>query len=155
MRRKDRAVTDRAEILSIMQKCRICRLGLCDGPRPYVVPMSFGVEEQDGEFILYLHGAKEGRKVDIMKHRPAVCVEMDCEYSPLEADTPCAYSCTYASVIGEGKAELLESHEEKAHGLMVIMRHQSGKDFTFTPAQTEGVAVIKIGLQMVTAKRKS
>lgn len=154
MRRKDREITDPAEMLSILQKCRVCRVAMADGPRPYVVPMSFGVEEKGGQFTFYLHSAQEGRKVEVMKNHPAVCVEADCEYSPQEADAPCAYSCTFASVIGEGQAELLESHEEKAHGLSVLMRHQSGRDFTFTPAQTSSVAVIRVRLRQVSAKRK-
>ena len=155
MRRKDREVTDKGEILSILQKCRVCRLGMADGPRPYVVPLSFGVEEEGDGFTLYMHSAKEGRKLAIMERRPAVCVEVDCEYVPIEAgDNPCAYGCNFASVIGEGKAEILESLEEKAHGLAVLMRHQTGRDFAFTPAQTESVAVIRVRLQTVTAKRR-
>ena len=48
----------------------------------------------------------------------------------------------------------MESQEEKAHGLAVLMRHQTGRDFAFTPAQTESVAVIRVRLQTVTAKRR-
>jgi len=154
MRRKDREITDPAEILSILQKCRVCRAAMVDGSRPYVVPMNFGVEEEGGQFTLYLHSAQEGRKVEIMKSHPDVCIEADCEYALLEGGTPCAYSCTFASVIGEGRAEFLESHEEKAHGLSVLMRHQSGRDFTFTPAQTGSVAVIRVRMRQLTAKRK-
>ena len=155
MRRKDREITDQKEILSILQRHRVCRLGMCDGPRPYVVPLSYGVEEKDGDIILYLHGAKEGRKIAIMKRNPAVCVEVDGEYSPLEAgNNPCAYSCNYVSVIGEGKAEILEEYQEKAHGLSVLMESQTGREFPFTPVQTESVAVVRVRLQLVTAKRK-
>ena len=84
-----------------------------------------------------------------------MCVEADCEYSPIEGNTPCRYSCTFASIIGEGKAEILQAHEEKAHGLSVIMEHQAGKSFSFSPAQTGMVAVIRIRLQLVTAKRRA
>lgn len=154
MRRKDREITDQGEMVAILQKCRVCRLAMADGPRPYVVPMTFGAEVAGGRIVLYFHSAKEGRKIEILKNRPAVCVEADCEFFPLEGSTPCAYSCNFASVIGEGKAEFLEGYEEKAHGLSVIMRHQTGKEFAFTPAQTEGVAVIRVALQLATAKRK-
>lgn len=155
MRRKDREITDTAQIMEIWKKCRVCRLAMADGPRPYVVPMNFGVEEKDGQFTIYLHCAPEGRRLSILERRPAVCVEADCEYSPIESNTPCRYSCTFASVIGEGKAEILQAHEEKAHGLSVIMEHQAGKSFSFSPAQTGMVAVIRIRLQLVTAKRRA
>lgn len=154
MRRKDREITEPEKILEIWKKCRVCRLAMADGPRPYVVPMTFGIEEEAGVLTVYLHSAPEGRKIAIMSRRPAVCLEADCEYSPLEGDTPCGYSCTYASVIAEGKAEILQTHEEKAHGLSVLMEHQTGKKFTFTPEQTASVAVIRVRLQLVTAKRR-
>lgn len=154
MRRKDREITDPAEILEIWKKCRICRVAMADGPRPYVVPMNFGIEEQGGKLVVYLHSALEGRKLKILQNRPAVCLEADCEYELLEADTACGYSCAFASVIAEGKAVVLEDWEEKARGLSVLMEHQTGKAFSFTQAQTDTVAVIRVELAIVTAKRR-
>ena len=42
MRRKDRELTEQAEILRLLARCDTVRLGLWDGTRPYVVPVSFG-----------------------------------------------------------------------------------------------------------------
>jgi uncharacterized protein len=58
MRRKDREITDRAEIDAILSEAVVCRLGLVDGSEPYIVPMCFGY---DGTF-LYLHSAPEASK---------------------------------------------------------------------------------------------
>ena len=58
MRRKDREITDRAEIESILNEAMVCRIGLADGGEPYVVPISFGYE--GGE--VYLHSALEASK---------------------------------------------------------------------------------------------
>lgn len=44
MRRTDRQVKDFSEICAILDKCQVMRLGLCDGQRPYVVPVNFGYE---------------------------------------------------------------------------------------------------------------
>ena len=38
MRRKDREVTDIQELLSIVEECRICHVGLLDDKGMYVVP---------------------------------------------------------------------------------------------------------------------
>lgn len=155
MRRKDREVTDPGQIWGIWQECRVCRLAMADGPRPYVVPMNFGIERQGDRFTVYLHSAKEGRKLKILQSRPAVCLEADCGYEPLAAETACGYGCTFASVIAEGRAEILEDPQEKAHGLSVLMRHQTGQEFTFTQAQAESVAVIRVEISAQTAKRRA
>lgn len=154
MRRKDREVTDPEQIWEIWQKCKVCRLAMADGPRPYVVPMNFGIERDGDSFTVYLHGAKEGRKLKILQKRPAVCLEVDCEYEPLPAETACGYGCAFASIIAEGRADVLEDWQEKAHGLSVLMEHQTGERFTFTQAQADSVAVIRVNLSTITAKRK-
>jgi hypothetical protein len=73
MRRKDREITDRAELLRILAKARVCRLALVDGDRPYVVPLTFALDGAD----LVLHSARTGRKLDILRRNPAVCFEVE------------------------------------------------------------------------------
>ncbi|MEY8311368.1 pyridoxamine 5'-phosphate oxidase family protein [Oscillospiraceae bacterium 42-9] len=155
MRRKDREITGLAEIMEILSSCQVCRLGMCQKGMPYVVPLNFGVEREGERLVLYFHGAREGKKLDIIRENPQVCVEFDGEHRLLEGETACAYSFAYESVIGFGKAEILESHEEKAQGLAAILRSLTGKEFTFTPEQTQSVAVLRVALEEVAGKRRS
>ena len=62
MRRKDRQVTDWQEICAILDACQVLHLGLQGADGPYVVPLSFGWEEQAGRIVLYFHGASAGEK---------------------------------------------------------------------------------------------
>ena len=73
MRKVEREIRDQAEILAIMNEALVCRLGFSDEGTPYVVPMNFGL----GENCLYLHCAREGRKLDILRKNDRVCFEMD------------------------------------------------------------------------------
>ena len=155
MRRKDREITGLAEIMEILSRCQVCRLGMCQKGMTYVVPLNFGVEREGERLVLYFHGAREGKKLDIIRENPQVCVEFDGEHRLLEGETACAHSFAYESVIGFGKAEILESHEEKAQGLAVILRSLTGKEFTFTPEQTQSVAVLRVALEEVAGKRRS
>ena len=155
MRRKDREITGLAEIMEILSRCQVCRLGMCQKGMPYVVPLNFGVEREGERLVLYFHGAREGKKLDIIRENPQVCVEVDGEHRLLEGETACAHSFAYESVIGFGKAEILESHEEKAQGLAAILRSLTGKEFTFTPEQTQSVAVLRMALEEVAGKRRS
>ena len=45
MRRHDREITDKNEILEIMNLCDVCRLAFKDGDYPYILPLNFGIEE--------------------------------------------------------------------------------------------------------------
>lgn len=155
MRRKDREITSQEEQLKIWKSCKVCRLAMADGDRPYVLPMNFGMALEEGKITLYLHCAMEGRKLDILRRNPKVCVEADCEHRLIEAKEACGYGYTYASVLGEGKAEILEDPGEKSRGLSVLMAHQTGKEFFFTEAQTACVCVLRIRLEQATGKRCS
>ena len=56
MRRTDREITDRQELLDVMARCDVCRLALNDeSGYPYVVPLNFGMEERDGTPVSYTH----------------------------------------------------------------------------------------------------
>ena len=66
MRRKDREVADFTEQLAIIKKCDVCRIALNDEDGfPYIVPMNFGMDVQDGQLYLYFHCATEGKKLDL------------------------------------------------------------------------------------------
>ena len=79
MRRKDREVTDNYEINKIINFCQIIRLAFADSVAPYIVPLNFGFEEKDGKRIFYFHGAKEGRKLDLIKKLGVAGFEADSE----------------------------------------------------------------------------
>ena len=125
-----------------MKKCRVCRLGLFDEAGPYIVPLDLGYAVREGHYTLYCHSAHEGRKIEAIRQNPRVAFEMDCaaEVYAADAETPCTYSCRFESVMGEGRARLLETHADKAAGLNAIMRQQAGREFAFSEAMTAVVA---------------
>ena len=70
MRRSNREITDRNEILQVMERCDVCRLALNDGEYPYILPLNFGMEQAGEQIILYFHGATEGKKLDLIAKDP-------------------------------------------------------------------------------------
>ena len=121
MRRKEKEITDRAELKALVGRCLVGRLGIADGDRPYVVPLSFGLE---GE-ALYFHCASEGRKLDILARNPRVCVEFDGDVELVSADRACGWTARYMSVLIEGRAHVVADEAGKIAGLDAIMRHQA------------------------------
>ena len=100
MTRREREVTDINEIIRILDTAKVLHLGLVDGDEPYVVPMNYGYTMQDGKLTVYLHGARRGRKLDLIRANPKVFFELDCGITPFEGDIACRYGITYESVMG-------------------------------------------------------
>lgn len=148
MRRSDREIGDRAELDVMLRRQNVLHLGLCDGAEPYVVPMNYGY---DGT-ALYLHSALEGRKIEAMRANPRVCFTVTAEQQVVPSDVPCGWSVKYRSLIGYGTATLLETAEEKAAGLNVLMRQFADRDFEFPPKALEKTAVIRIEISEMTGK---
>ena len=110
MRRADKEIKDRSEIEAVLREAKVCRIAMCRGDEPYVVPVVFGYEEG----AIYFHSATEGKKLDMLKANPRVCFEVDVDVEVVVGKVPCASGVKYRSVIGWGRAEFIEDEEEKA-----------------------------------------
>ena len=154
MTRRERQVTDINEIIKILDKAKVLHLGLVDGDEPYVVPMNYGYEFVDEKPVFYLHGARQGRKLDVIRANPRAFVELECDIVPFEGEVACKYGITYASVMARGKAVIVEDVQEKMHALTVLMKTQTGKDFEFNEKLVSVVSVIKIDVEEFTAKHR-
>lgn len=133
-----RRVIDRdQELLEVIHRSEVCYVSMvAAGGVPYVVPMNFGFEEN----ILYLHGAKTGRKIDVLKSNPLVCVAFstDHELRYQHEQVACSWSMKYRSVLLHGRVEMIDDPDEKRHALNVVMRKYAGRNFEFSlPALRE------------------
>ena len=155
MRRKDRQITDLEAIRAILDKAKVLHLAMIDGDRPYVVPLNYGYTLENGALTLYLHSAREGRKLDVLRQNDRVAFVLATNVSQVTGgDIPCKYGEAYASVMGEGRAVLLTDSAEKMAALSILMKTQTGRTFSFTPEMTDGVAVIRIDVDSFTAKAR-
>lgn len=158
MRRKDREITDPAEIRAFLDGCKVCRVGFFDGDRPYIVPMNLAYELKEGRLTLYFHCAKEGKKLHLIRQNPNVGIELDREIALVEGSAPCQYSYRFMSIIGSGKAGIVEDMEEKAHALTKIMKHQTGRDFDDfekNPKLTSAVCILRVDVEEYSCKKNA
>ena len=154
MTRREQQVTDINEIIEILEKSKVVHVGMIDGDEPSVVPMNYGYILENDRLTIYLHGARRGRKIDAIKANPKVFYEMCCDITPFEGEVACKYGITYASIMGRGMATLVEDVEEKKQALSLLMKAQTGKDFTFEDKFTTIVNIIKIDTLEFTAKKR-
>jgi len=152
--KRERQVTDPGQILHILDTGKVLHLGLAVDNEPYVVPMNYGYAMEDGKLTLYLHSALKGKKLDMMRANPRVFFEIDCDLQPFEGRVPCQYGLVYSSVMGRGTAAIVEDVEEKKKAMSILMKTQTGKDFTFEDRLVNIVAVIRIDVAEYTAKHR-
>ena len=167
MRRKDREVLGDENIAKIIEQCTTCHVAMvddADAGMPYVIPLSFGYSLSGGVLELYFHCAHAGKKLDCIRKNPNVafsmCVENRIE---IHEDVYCKSGRFYASVVGQGKAEIVEDSAEKCRGLSLLMERQAAgaqqsaapHKFEFTPAQAAAVTVFKITSTNFTGKAKN
>jgi nitroimidazol reductase NimA-like FMN-containing flavoprotein (pyridoxamine 5'-phosphate oxidase superfamily) len=151
MRRHEREITDRAEMETVLARATVVHLAMVDDGRPYLVPLNFGYA--DG--CLYLHGAKEGRKIAVLRRSPAVCFNLftDEAIVPGAAPAGCNFTSRYRSVTGTGRVEFLENDDAKRHGLDVIMAHYASGPFTYRPDVFARTCVFRIVIESMTGKK--
>lgn len=150
MRKHKQEITDRAVIESLLNKALFCRLGLCQDGMPYVVPVCFGYEDN----CIYIHSAGEGKKIEMIKRNNNACFEVEAEAEIIPGEDACKWSAHYLSVIGFGKAYVVDDYEGKIKGLNAIMKHYSGlPEHTYNEKATNLATIIRIEIERMTGKK--
>lgn len=142
-------IQDPQQIEAILANAKFIRLALTEDNTPYLIPMSFGYKDNR----IYLHSSPRGKKIDILKKNNRVCFEADTDAEVIPAADPCKYTVRYRSVIGSGRAEILENYDEKVEGLTVLSEHY-GKEgpFEFEEKKVKNLCVIKVEIEKMTGK---
>jgi uncharacterized protein len=150
MRRKEKEVLSREVMEKLLETAQIIRIGLSDGGEPYIVPMLFGYRAGS----IFLHSAKEGRKIDIIRKGGMVCFEVEEAGEVTEKETACKWTLDYVSVVGWGEAHIIDDPDEKRKGLEAIMLHYGGKPpFEYSEPSLSKIVVIRIDVSSMTCKR--
>lgn len=153
MRRKDRA-QDQDFSLALIDRCTHGVMAISTGEAvPYCLPLSFVRVGED----LYFHCARQGRKIDLLRRFPQVCVTFVGDDRPIFV-APAMYSTYFQSVIVTGTAGEVDDPGEKAEALRALCQkltpeHMSG----FAPAIEKSLAVTavwKVHIEEISGKAK-
>ena len=146
-------MTDVRALREIMQRCDAVTLAFAGGA-PYAVPVSFGFEEEDGRFSLYIHCAAEGEKLRRMEADPRCAFSMYTGTRLIEGETACAYSTEYESICGSGVLTRLEG-EEKRRGIGALMRHYApGRALPVDAQVLARTCVLRLDVDAISGKRR-
>lgn len=151
VRRKDRQLTDRDEMLRILDAAEYGFLSLVDEDgAPYGVPMNF--VRQDRRLIF--HCAPDGRKFRCLRFRPRVsfCVVGRTNLLPAQ------FTTEYESVIVVGEAEIVDDDARKIEDLMILCRKLSPEHLddaeNYIRKSLHRTGVFELRIESMTGKAK-
>lgn len=122
MRRNEFAITDQETIHALLKECEYGTLSLIDNNVPYGIPLNFVWWEEGVAF----HGAKEGKKIELIAQNPHASLSIVKPYALLpsyfsETTSACPASQLYASIIMQGIITIIDTNEQKASALNALM----------------------------------
>ncbi len=145
---KNRPITFEPDLTAIIRKCSVCNVSMVDDEGlPYVVPMNFGYEKD----VVYLHSAPSGKKIDILKQHPDVCISFSTDHQLRwqSSEIACSYSMKYRSVILYGQLEFVDDFSEKLVALESIMRQYTDQVTRFSDPAVNQVCVMKVNVRKI------
>ena len=155
MRRHDREITDINEIIDVIRKCDVCTLALNNDGYPYIIPLNFGFDVNNGQITLYFHSASEGTKLELMKKDNRASFEMDCGHKLQYFEEKCYCTMAYESVIGKGRIRILNDDEKVAALNKLMEQYHPAGDAPYNPAAISRTTVYCLTVEEITGKRKT
>lgn len=149
MRRKEREITDRKEIDQIISLGKVMHLALSDNNLPFLIPVFYAYDGTS----LYFHSAKAGTKIDILKRNNNVCFEISVDNGIVESDMACDFEAKHRTIIGFGKAQFVESEDDKIAVLDRIVSQFTDKKFEYPKGNLQATAVIRIDIESIKGKK--
>ena len=116
-------ITDNNIISNILNQASYGTLALCVDNKPYCVPMNF--VELNGD--IYFHGAKKGKKIDMIQQNAYASFSVVEDYSLLPSyfstddGSACPATHLFKSVIIDGVINFIDDYDEKADALQALM----------------------------------
>lgn len=158
MRRKDREITDFKKLVEMIDHCEVIRLGLVDDADkdfPYIVPVNFSYEanETTGEINFYIHGAKAGRKYELLKKNCKCSFEMDTQlkidYLYDCHDITTRYECVMGTAVVE---EIPDSQKEQIMQEKVLSRWEEADSFPWNRKSLSRCGMFKLVVKTISGK---
>jgi len=149
MRRHEKEITAKGELEQVLWQGRVCHLAIPDDPLPYLLPLNYGY--QDG--ALYFHSAPQGRKIELLKKQHRACFSVTIDYGIIEAERACSWGARFTSIMGSGRIEFIEGHQQKQAALHILMAQYSDQTFSFEQAQVDATLVFKLIIETMSGKQ--
>jgi uncharacterized protein len=155
MRRTDRELKSKKELIDVLDGGKIVQIAFIDENEPYLVTLNYGYSWNADKIRLYFHSATEGRKIKCIKNNPNVCFTISICDPFVQGEKACNYGMNYRSVVGRGRMRIVENDEERILGLNLLMKQYTGKDnWTYDDDVMKKTMVSCLEVEKISGKRK-
>jgi uncharacterized protein len=155
MRRTDRLLENKDEILEILNDGKIIQIAFQDKNEPYIVTLNYGYDWSNDKLLFYFHSANEGRKIDLIKSNPRVCFSITICDPFIAGEKACNYGMKYRSIVGYGVIRIIQSEEERKNGLNLLMENYTGKgQWGYDEEILKKITVTCLEVETLSGKRK-
>ncbi len=152
MRRKEKAIESKGEIIAILKRAKYITIAMSVDDEPYLVTLSHGYDEEAN--CIYFHCAHEGKKVDMLRKNNLVWGQAieDRGY----VDGACDH--LFATAQFRGRATFLQDEEEKKHALSVMIHALESDpkaviEKQVTTSSVKRVNIGRIDIEYMTGKK--
>ncbi|MHC4470000.1 MAG: pyridoxamine 5'-phosphate oxidase family protein [Planctomycetota bacterium] len=152
LRLSEKEITDREEMLEIIERESHLTFAMCRGDEPYLVTVNYAFDAAEDAF--YVHCATEGKKLDILEENPRVWGQVLTDDGYMQGE------CNHAfrSVHFGGTAEMVTDREEMLRALTLMVDHLEDdpapvRERLVVEGKMGDVAIIRIRVEEMTGKR--
>ncbi|MFX0053457.1 MAG: pyridoxamine 5'-phosphate oxidase family protein [Promethearchaeota archaeon] len=154
IRRKEKEITETAEMIAILKQAKYITVAMCLDDEPYLATLSHGFDVENN--CIYFHCAQEGKKVDILKQNNLVWGQA------LKDDGYATGKCDhlYATTQFRGRVIFITDENEKRHALRVMIDQlEEAPDEVYaeqvTDKSVKRVGIGRIDIEEMSGKRAS
>jgi uncharacterized protein len=158
-RGKDRALSEREELLDFLAAGLVAHLGVVVGDHPVVLPVAYALDPDgpDRDGTLYVHGSVAARWLRQAEHA-TVCVTVTEVDGIVAARSGFHHSMNYRSAVVIGAARIVDDAVEKARALSLTVDHVvPGRSATLrdhTRKELAATALLAVPLHEASMKRR-
>ncbi len=152
MYKKEREITDRDTLITILSQGKYTTLSLCRDDEPYIVTLSYGYDRENN--AIYFHTAQKGLKLGFIRYNPMVCGTVIEDKGYISGK--CAHA--YRSLVFWGTMHVIEELDEKKHAMDVLIHHleENPKPIRKKNLQNddayENVGILRLDIEEMTGK---
>jgi nitroimidazol reductase NimA-like FMN-containing flavoprotein (pyridoxamine 5'-phosphate oxidase superfamily) len=141
IRRKEKEITDKNEMLAILEEAKYVVIAMCKDNEPYLATVSHGLDRKQD--CIYFHCAKEGKKIDILSKHNKVWGQALLDKGYIQGSCDQLYATTQFM----GRVTFIDDMKEKRHALevMIMALENDPKKVMDNQVTDESVKRVQIG----------
>jgi len=140
LRRKEKEIKNRKELVAILEGAAYITIAMCSDNQPYLVTLNHGYDK-DGNCI-YFHCAQEGKKIDILRVNDRIWGQALVDKGYVQGKCDHLYATTHFA----GRVTFVTEYEEKKHALILMIKALEEEPERVIRSQLTKESIFNVGI---------